>query len=89
MSDIQAVTYDDCIPVTPGTAQNFSEPAAGFFVSVAGTIQIVTARNSNVTLTVLAGLIYPIAIHSVLSAGTTATGIFALTTASATYRGLK
>lgn len=89
MSDIQAITYDDCVIVTPVAIGNiWTEPVAGFTVTVAGTIQIVTSRKTIVTLTVLAGMIYPIAILSVLSAGTTATGIFALTTASAPYRGI-
>jgi hypothetical protein len=79
MSDIRAISYDDAQAVTPVVSGNiWTEPAAGFFVNVAGSIQIVTARKTNVTLTVNAGVIYPIAILSVLSGGTTATGIFAV-----------
>lgn len=89
MSDIQAITYDDVIAVTPVASGNiWSQPAGGFIVNVAGNIQIITARKNTQTITVLSGLIYPIAILSVLSGGTTATGIFALTTSSAPYRGL-
>ena len=77
------------MPLNPVASGNiWSQPVAGFMVTVAGTIQIKTARNTTPTLTVLAGVIYPIAILSVLSGGTTATGIFAFTTASAPYRGL-
>ena len=77
MSDIAAITYEDLVVINPVASGNiFSMPVAGFIVSVAGTIQIVTARKTNVTLTVNAGVIYPIAILSVLSGGTTATGIF-------------
>ena len=90
MSDIQAVVFDDCVVVTPVASGNiWTEPPAGFMVSVAGTIQVVTFRKTTVTLTVLAGVIYTLAILSVLSGGTTATGIFAFTTASAPYRGLR
>jgi hypothetical protein len=91
MSDIQSVTYDDCFAVTPvATGNIWSEPVAGFLVTVAGNIQVVTARKTIITLTVLAGIIYPLAILSVLSgAATTATGIYAFTTASAPYRGLR
>ena len=79
MSDILAVTYEDLVPINPIASGNiFSMPCAGFIVNVAGTIQIVTAGKHNVTLTVNAGVIYPIAILSVISGGTTATGIFGM-----------
>ena len=87
MSDIGSITYDDVIVVNPVASGNiFSEPAAGFMCNFAGTIQIITARKSNRTLTVNAGVIYPIAILSVLSGGTTATGIFAMID-QRTYKG--
>ena len=90
MSDIQAITYDDWVNVTPVAYPKriWTEPVAGFSCDVAGTIQVLTARKTLVTRTILAGIIYPIAILSVFSGGTTATGIAAVTTASAPYRGL-
>ena len=88
MSDIEAITYDDVQAVTPVASGNiWSEPVAAFFANVAGNIQVVTARKSNVTLTINAGVVYTLAILSVLSGGTTATGIFALT--KPPYRGTK
>jgi len=79
VSDILAITYEDLQVINPVASGNiFTEPVAGFMVNVAGNIQIITARKSNRTLTVNAGVIYPIAILSVLSGGTTATGIFGL-----------
>ena len=86
MSDILAITYDSIKAVTPVASGNiWTDPVAAFIVNVAGTIQIVTARKDNVTLTVNAGVIYPIAILSVLSGGTTATGIYSFT--ANPYRG--
>ena len=90
MSDIQAVVFDDCFAVTPVASGNiWSEPIAGFMVTVAGNIQIITARKTIVTLPVLASIIYTIACLSVLSGATTATGIYGFTSASAPYRGLR
>src|ERR1019366_1257512 len=68
MSDIEAITYDDVQAVTPVASGNiWSEPVAAFFANVAGNIQVVTARKSNVTLTINAGVVYTLAILSVLS----------------------
>ena len=90
MSDIQAITYDDVQAVSAVASGNiWVEPVAGFLVNVAGSIQIVTSRKTIETLTVNAGVIYTIAILSELRGGTTATGIYAVTTASAPYRGLR
>ena len=87
MSDIRSQTYDHAINFTPGTTPAFTDPAAAFIVAAAGTVNLVTARKDAVTLTVLAGVIYPIAWINMASSGTTATGIVALVDASASYRG--
>lgn len=89
MSDIRSQTYDHLINFTPGTSPPFTDPAAGFMVAVAGNVNLVTARKDAVTLTVLAGVIYPIAWINMASSGTTATGIVALVDASANYRGFQ
>lgn len=79
MSTIAAITYDGIVAVTAVASGNiFQDAAAGFFVNVAGNIQIIDSQGKTNTLTVLAGIIYPIAIKSILSGGTTATGIYAL-----------
>lgn len=87
MSDIQAVTYDDVQSVTPsdGTDQ-YSQPASGFMVTGAGTVTLITARNTTIQITCLAGLIYPIAFRRIKSTGTAATGIAALI--ASPYKGL-
>lgn len=79
MSDIQAITYDDVQLVTPSDSRaQYSSPPCGFICNVAGTVQLVTPANSNVQLTVNAGVIYPIAFKWIKSTGTTATGIYAV-----------
>jgi len=79
MSDIMAVTYEDVQLVTPSDAKaQYSQPPSGFMVSAAGTVQLVTPAGSNVQLTVIAGLIYPITFKWIKSTGTSATGIYAL-----------
>lgn len=88
MSDIDAIVFDDVQAVTPVASGNiWTEPVAAFFANAAGTIQVITARKSTVTLTINAGVVYTIAILSVLSGGTSATGIFALT--KPPYKGTK
>jgi hypothetical protein len=76
MSTIQAVTYEDVNPITPGT-NSVGEQYAGFIVTVAGTVQLTTLRGTAVTITVLAGVVYPIGFQAI-AAGGTATGIFGL-----------
>jgi hypothetical protein len=81
MSNILAISYEDVIAVTASdSAPQFgTKPAAGFMVTTAGTIKIKTQRGSTPTLTVNAGVIYPIAITQVFSTGTSGVGnIFAL-----------
>ena len=80
MSSIQSITYEDVTAVTQSdTVADPAGPFAGFFASVAGIVQIQTIRGRTVTLTINAGLIYPIAITRVWNSVTTATGIFGLT----------
>ena len=79
MSTIGAVTYEGIVAVTQSDATDDTNgPFAGFIVTVAGTIQFTNIRGGTVTLTVLAGLIYPIATKRVWSTGTTATGVYGL-----------
>ena len=83
MSSILAICFDAMVDVTPSdsAAQFGAKPAAGFMCDVAGTIKFADGRGVVHTRTVLAGLIYPIAVKQVYSTGTTATGISALVAA--------
>jgi len=68
----------DVVAVTPH-ATNEINGTRGFMVNVAGNIACrPTDSGADVTLSVLAGVIYPISIKAVRVSGTTATGIFAL-----------
>ena len=79
MSSIQSITYEGVVAVTQSDAvADPAGPFAGFFASVAGVVKIQTLRNDTVTLTILAGIIYPIAITRIWSSTTTASGLFGL-----------
>ena len=65
--------------ITPGTLPTayYPEYARWIYVGVTGNIQYVTYDGTQVTLTnVLAGIWHPILSIAVLSAGTTASGLF-------------
>ena len=72
MTPINAV-----LPITPGTALP-QGTTRGFYVNVAGNINITDAAGNASTIAVLAGTMYWIRLTAVTASGTTATGIFAL-----------
>lgn len=76
-SSIQAVTYEDAVPITPGT-NAVGAQFAGLIATVGGTVALTTLRGTAISLTVLAGVVYPIGFQAIASGGTTATGIFGL-----------
>ena len=79
MASIQAITYEGVVAATQSdTTADPAGPFAGFFASVAGVVKIQTLRNDTVTLTILAGVIYPIAITRIWSSVTAASGLFGL-----------
>lgn len=68
--------YQTVTAITPADNTAFA-PFQAFMVNVAGNIVICPeGQTTTVTLAVLAGTIYPIAIQGVNATSTTATGIF-------------
>ena len=64
---------------TPSMDVVYTPAFRGFMVDVAGNIVVLLQDDSvNTTLTVLAGIIYPLFVQKFVTAGTTATGIHAL-----------
>ena len=79
MSDIDAITYDDALTITPSdSTQQLTTPAAGLNVQVAGTVTLLTARKTKVTIGAAAGVNIGLAFLQIYATGTTATGITAL-----------
>lgn len=77
MSSVLAITYEDMADITPSDSATVpGNVAAGFGADVAGTIRFKTLAGSTHTRTILAGIIYTIAITQVLATSTTATGIY-------------
>lgn len=68
--------YTVCQAITPSDSATIDYRA--FMVNVAGNVVITDKRGNASTLTVLAGVVYRIAITKVASTSTTATGIFGL-----------
>jgi hypothetical protein len=74
---IANITYEDMADVTASdSAAVPGNVAAGFGADVAGTITFTTLLGSKHTRTILAGLIYNIAVKQIWSTGTTATGLY-------------
>ena len=70
-----ATVYRNATTITP-TDNAAIGPYMGFMVGAAGTIVIApTGTTVTVSLTVAAGVLYPIAIQGVNATGTTATGV--------------
>jgi hypothetical protein len=66
---------EDAFALTPHAA-NAMPANKGFMVSVGGTMAIRTPRSAaDVSITVLAGVVYPIALRYLRIVGTSATGI--------------
>jgi hypothetical protein len=79
MADIRSITYDDMQNVTPSdTLLVPGRQASGFGADVAGTMTVTTIAGTKITRTVLAGVIYPVAILQIWNTNTTATGTFAV-----------
>jgi hypothetical protein len=79
VSDIGSITYEDAQNVTASnTAANIF---AGFMVTAAGNVQIVTNVGTTIVIPCNANVIYPIATRQIMSSSTTATGIIGLVSA--------
>lgn len=76
--NIDSVTPHDSNEVTMNPLSNGMQYPRGFMVNVAGDVKLTDLDDTAVTLTVLAGIIYPICFKVMWSTGTTATGIHAL-----------
>ena len=77
MGDVSSITYEDMRNVTPSdTLKVPGNIAAGFGADVAGTIKFTTMGGSTNTRTILAGIIYDIAVTQIFATSTTATGIY-------------
>jgi hypothetical protein len=77
MGSVLSITYEDMQNVTPSdTALVPGNRAAGFGADAAGTVTITTVRGTKITRTILAGLIYDVAITKIWNTSTTATGIY-------------
>jgi len=63
----------DMRTVAPSDTVDLALPADALFVSAAGTLRIATAAGTDVTVTVAAGTILPVAVRRVFATGTTAT----------------
>ena len=67
-------SHSHAFAITPGTP--FTTPTRGIMVTVAGTVNLtMNDDGSQVTLTLNAGVLYPLSVQAV-AAGGTATGIF-------------
>ena len=75
MSTISAITYDDAFVYTPGISV-LTSPAAAFMTQTAGTLTVTTQSGRSVTMTVIAGIIYPLVWKSI-SLGTVTGAIIA------------
>jgi hypothetical protein len=74
-------TASEGFTITPSDTVSLKQTANAIYVGVAGDVALVTAGGSSLTFVgVLAGSILPIKARSVLSTGTTATNLIALTT---------
>lgn len=79
-----ATSYQSAVAIVPTDATPIG-PFAGFIVGSAGTIAVVMRNGDGVggvapvTIDVVAGMVYPLAIQGVNFTGTTATGIVGLT----------
>ncbi len=83
---ITSLSWDGAKAITPSdAAAQFKSPAAGFVVTVAGTVNLVTARGEAVVVPAAAGVPIRLAFTWIKAASTSATGIVAFTDAA--YRG--
>lgn len=69
---------DRWIAVTPSNTVNFTEVPRGIMCNVAGDVVLVGFDDVAVTMTLVAGLLYPFQPKRINSTSTTATGIVAL-----------
>lgn len=68
----------DLIAVTPDDGQDLPQVSRGLNVATAGQVQVTTLSGTTGTLTLAAGIAFPVRVRRVWATGTTATGIVAL-----------
>lgn len=70
------MNYSNASAITPSDTTNLPGMVAAFSVGVAGTVAVDTVSGlQNVSITCVAGFIYPLRIVKVHATGTSATGI--------------
>lgn len=76
MSDIRAYAWEDLVAITPSDTVVFSKAFAGLRVENPGTVKFMTGLGNTVTLTAIAGDLFPFVCKQVFASGTTASGIY-------------
>jgi hypothetical protein len=69
---------NDGLSITPDDNTDLTAVIRAINVDTAGTVAVLTTRNTSLTLYVAAGIVFPIMAKRVLATGTTATGIVGL-----------
>jgi hypothetical protein len=71
--------YQSAVAITPSDSVNLVNPSLAIIATVAGTIKVdMLHTGTAITITLLAGVIYPLRVKKIYSTGTAATGITAL-----------
>ena len=65
----------DCFDVTPDDGQDLPRPVDGVNVATAGEVAFISALGNSRTVTVAAGIAFPMRMVRILATGTTAAGI--------------
>lgn len=68
----------ELIVVTPDDGQDLAFASRGINVAQSGTVRITSVTGSTATITVAAGIVFPVRATRIWATGTTATGIVAL-----------
>lgn len=66
------------VAVTPDDGQDLPAVSRALNVAASGAVQITTAGGDTVSVTVAAGVVFPVRARRIWAAGTTATGIVAM-----------
>ena len=70
--------YYHAAAVTPSDSVPLTIRASAFVVGANGTVKVNTIYDTGVTLTCVAGFVYPLTVTKIYSTGTSATGIVGL-----------
>jgi len=74
----KGTSYRGAAAIVPNNANNLADPVSAIHAGGAGTIHLVTAAGDEVTFTVQAGEILPVATCKVFATGTSASSLVGL-----------